>query len=117
MPPFRRGVKKRTRWQAVLAVAALARGVGWTPAAQVAPYDLVLRNARIVDGTGSPWFRADIGIRGDTIARIAPSIDGPASRTIDVGQQVVAPGFIDIHSHAARGIFEIPTADNYVRQE
>ena len=101
----------------MLAVAALASGV-WAglPAAQVAPYDLVLRNARIVDGTGSPWFRADVGIRGDTIARIAPSIDGPASRTIDVGQQVVAPGFIDIHSHAARGIFEIPTADNYVRQ-
>ena len=110
-------VKMRPRWQAVLAVVALASGV-WAglPAAQVAPYDLVLRNARIVDGTGSPWFRADVGIRGDTIARIAPSIDGPASRTIDVGQQVVAPGFIDIHSHAARGIFEIPTADNYVRQ-
>ena len=117
MPQFRRGVKKRTQWQAVLAVAALASAaLAGLRAAQVAPYDLVLRNARIVDGTGSPWFRADIGIRGDTIARIAPSIDGPASRTIDVGQQVVAPGFIDIHSHAARGIFEIPTADNYVRQ-
>ena len=117
MPRFGRGLTRRTRWQAVLAVAALA-SAAWAGlrAAQVAPYDLVLRNARIVDGTGSPWFRADIGIRGDTIARIAPSIDGLASRTIDVGQQVVAPGFIDIHSHAARGIFEIPTADNYVRQ-
>ena len=117
MPQCRRAVKKRTQWQAVLAVAALASAaLAGLRAAQIAPYDLVLRNARIVDGTGSPWFHADIGIRGDTIARIAPSIDGPASRTIDVGQQVVAPGFIDIHSHAARGIFEIPTADNYVRQ-
>ena len=117
MSQFRRDLRTRTRWQAVLAVAALASAaLAGLRAAQVAPYDLVLRNARIVDGTGSPWFRADLGIRGDTIARVAPSIDGPASRTIDVGQQVVAPGFIDIHSHAARGIFEIPTADNYVRQ-
>ena len=38
------------------------------------PYDLVLRNARIVDGTGSPWYRADLAIRGDTIARIAPAL-------------------------------------------
>jgi N-acyl-D-amino-acid deacylase len=117
MTRLRRGVNVRARWPAIVVVAGLAGGgLAARLVAQVAPYDLVLRNARIVDGTGSPWFRADIGIRGDTIARIAPSIDGPASRTIDVGQQVVAPGFIDIHSHAARGIFEIPTADNYVRQ-
>ena len=77
---------------------------------------MLLRNARIVDGTGSPWYRGDVAIRGDTIARIAPSIDEPARRTIDVGGHVLAPGFIDIHTHAARGIFQIPTADNYVRQ-
>ena len=79
-------------------------------------YDLVLRNGRIVDGTGSPWYRGDIAIRGDTIARIAPSITEPGRRTIDVGGQVVAPGFIDIHSHARDGIFEVPSADNYIRQ-
>ena len=101
----------------VLLAAAMvvAAGAAW-PAAQVAPYDLLLRNARIIDGTGSPWYRADLGIRGDAIARIAPSIDEPATRTIDVAGQVLAPGFIDIHTHAARGIFQIPTADNYVRQ-
>ena len=81
-----------------------------------APYDLVLRNARIVDGTGSPWFRGDLAVRGDTIARIAPSIAEPAARVIDVGGLVVAPGFIDLHTHAIRGIFQVPTADNYVRQ-
>ena len=42
--------------------------------AQPPTYDLVLRNGRIVDGTGSPWYRADIAIKGDTIARIAPLI-------------------------------------------
>jgi dihydroorotase/N-acyl-D-amino-acid deacylase len=81
-----------------------------------ASYDLVLRNARIVDGTGSPWFRADLAIRGDTIAQIAPSIGAPAKRVIDVQGAVVSPGFIDLHTHAIRGIFTVPTADNYTRQ-
>ncbi|MGZ5174031.1 MAG: N-acyl-D-amino-acid deacylase family protein [Burkholderiales bacterium] len=87
-------------------------------AAQAAedPYDLVLRNARIVDGTGSPWYRADLAIRGDTIVQIAPSISAPAKRIIDVNGAVVSPGFIDLHTHAIRGIFQVPTADNYVRQ-
>jgi N-acyl-D-amino-acid deacylase len=85
-------------------------------APQPAAYDLVLKNGRIVDGTGTPWFTADVAIRGDAIVRIAPSIDGPAARTIDVHGNVVAPGFIDIHTHARRGIAEVPTAPNYVRQ-
>jgi dihydroorotase/N-acyl-D-amino-acid deacylase len=93
----------------VLALAQL-------PSAQSPPYDLLLRNGRIVDGAGSPWYRADIAIRGDTIVRISASITEPATRVIDVGYQVIAPGFIDIHTHARRGIFEVPTADNYVRQ-
>src|SRR5512139_371995 len=80
------------------------------------PYDLLLRGARIVDGTGSPWYRGDLAIRGDTIAAIAPSIHAAAARVIDVAGLVVAPGFIDIHTHARRGIFEVPTADNYTRQ-
>src|SRR3989454_11992596 len=86
------------------------------PAADAQAHDLVLRNARIVDGTGSPWYRADLAVRGDTIARIAPAITDPAARVIDLGGLAVAPGFIDLHTHARRGIFEVPTADNYVRQ-
>jgi N-acyl-D-amino-acid deacylase len=81
-----------------------------------ARYDLLFRHARIVDGTGGPWYRADVAVRGDTVARIAPRIEEPAARVIEVGDNVVAPGFIDIHTHARRGIFELPTADNYVRQ-
>jgi N-acyl-D-amino-acid deacylase len=83
---------------------------------QAPDVDLLLRHARVIDGTGGPWFRADIAVRGATIAAIAPSIDTTAGRVIDVGGAVVAPGFIDIHTHARRGIFEVPTADNYVRQ-
>ncbi len=97
--------------------AAIAGGLlAALPAAQTPAYDLVIRNGRIVDGTSSPWYRGDIAVRGDTIVRIAPRIDGPATRVIDAGGRVVAPGFIDIHTHARRGIFQVPTADNYVRQ-
>ena len=85
-------------------------------APQPAPYDLLIKNGRIVDGTGSPWFRGDVAIRGDSIARIAAAIDEPATRVIDVHGNVVAPGFVDIHTHARRGITDVPTAPNYVRQ-
>lgn len=86
------------------------------PRAQAPAYDIVLSGGRIVDGTNSPWYRGDIAIAGDTIVRIAPSISAPAARVIDLKGLVVAPGFIDIHTHARRGIFDLPTAENYVRQ-
>jgi len=87
-----------------------------TAATQPASFDLVLRHGRIVDGTGSPWYRGDVALRGDTIARIAPVIDAAAARVIDVAGQVISPGFIDIHTHARRGIMQVPTAPNYIRQ-
>ena len=61
-------------------------------------------------------YRADIAVRGDTIVRIAPQIDVQAKKVVDARGQVIAPGFIDIHVHARDGIFNVPTADNYVRQ-
>jgi N-acyl-D-amino-acid deacylase len=93
----------------------------WLPAAskaaaQGAPYDLLLKNGRIVDGTGNPWYRGDVAIRGEEIVRIASGITEPARRVVDVAGHVIAPGFIDIHTHARRGIFEVPTAENYARQ-
>jgi N-acyl-D-amino-acid deacylase len=85
--------------------------------AQVTPtYDLILRNGRVVDGTGSPWYRSDVAIREGMIAAVGPAIEGTARREIDVAGQVISPGFVDVHSHADRGIFELPTADNYIRQ-
>jgi len=99
----------------LLAVSSLALLVA-TPRAQAPAFDLVIRNGRIVDGTGSPWYLGDIGVRNDTIVRIAPRIEAPAARTLDAAGKVVAPGFIDIHTHARRGIFQVPTAENYTRQ-
>jgi len=81
-----------------------------------APYDLLIQSARVVDGAGGPWYTADVGIRGDSIAAIGNLRGAPARTTIDAHGLVAAPGFIDIHTHARGGIFTIPTADNYVRQ-
>jgi dihydroorotase/N-acyl-D-amino-acid deacylase len=65
-------------------------------AAATSPYDIVIRNARIVDGTGSPWYAGDIGIRGGRVAAIGRLTDAPARRTIDARGMVAAPGFIDM---------------------
>jgi len=95
------------------AVAALAAVV----AAQApAAYDLVIRGGHVLDGAANPWVIADLAVRQDTIAAVGPGLPGRGQREIDARGLVVSPGFIDTHTHARRGIFEVPTADNYVRQ-
>src|SRR5262245_59089224 len=61
-------------------------------------YDLLIKNGRIVDGSGAPAFRGDVGVRDGKISQIGKLRDG-AKRTIDAGGRVVAPGFIDTHCH------------------
>jgi N-acyl-D-amino-acid deacylase len=60
------------------------------------PFDVVITNGHIIDGTGSPWYSGDVGIRDGKIAAIGNLANAPRSRTIDVGGKVVAPGFIDM---------------------
>ncbi|GIX49189.1 MAG: aminoacylase [Candidatus Tectimicrobiota bacterium] len=79
-------------------------------------FDLLIRHGTIVDGTGAPGFRADLGVRGDRIAAIAPTLDAPARRTLDAGGLVVAPGFIDAHTHSDFTLLSVPGADSKVRQ-
>jgi N-acyl-D-aspartate/D-glutamate deacylase len=80
------------------------------------PFDILITNGRIIDGAGNPWYHADIAITGDRIAAMGRLADATAKRTIDAGGQAVTPGFIDLHNHGRRGIFKVPTAENYIRQ-
>jgi N-acyl-D-amino-acid deacylase len=77
-------------------------------------YDLLITNARIVDGSGNPWFRADVAIKEGRIARIGRLTSEKATRTIDARGQILAPGFIDVHTHV-ESIYNLPAADNFVR--
>jgi N-acyl-D-amino-acid deacylase len=70
-------------------------------------YDLVIKGGRVVDGTGSPWYVTDVAVHDGRIVRIGAVDDGEAARVLPVAGLVVAPGFVDIHSHAD---FVLPTA-------
>jgi N-acyl-D-aspartate/D-glutamate deacylase len=67
-------------------------------------FDLLIRNAHVIDGTGNPWIRADVGIIGERIQAVGTLGAAPAVRTIDATGLVVTPGFIDVHSHAGPGL-------------
>src|SRR5688500_13352849 len=71
-----------------------------TPARQEAPFDLLIVNARLLDGSGNPWLREDLAARGDRIVARGRLTGSKAARVIDAKGMVVAPGFIDVHSHA-----------------
>ena len=83
-------------------------------AAPETAYDLVLRGGRVVDGSGNPWYVADVGIRGGRVAAIGRLDEAAAARVLDVRGLVVAPGFIDVHAHVESGLPRRPTADNFV---
>ena len=81
------------------------------------PFDILITNARIVDGTGNPWYRGVVGVRGDRIAYVGPGTAGlSARRTIDAKDQVVAPGFIDMLGHSESSILRAPHAVSKITQ-
>ena len=80
-----------------------------------APYDLVIRNGKIIDGTGNPWKLGDVAIRGGRIVAVG-RVTGTAKREIDAKGLVVAPGFIDMHSHSDYVLFEDGNAQSKIRQ-
>jgi N-acyl-D-amino-acid deacylase len=82
--------------------------------AQQREYDTIVRNGQIVDGTGSPARRADVAIKDGKIVAIRSMIDAPATTEIDAKGRVVAPGFIDVHTHADE-LDEQPQAEHFLR--
>ena len=82
-----------------VALSVLARAQ-----AQPGPFDVLIRNGRVMDGSGNPWMRADVGIRAGRIAAVGRLAGAPAVRTIDAVDRVVTPGFIDVHTHAGEGL-------------
>ena len=92
-------------------VAVLLPLFGAAPAPE---YDLVVRGGRVVDGSGNPWYVADVGIREGRIAAVGRLGPHGAAREIDARGLVVAPGFVDVHAHVEAGLARRPTADNFL---
>ena len=83
----------------------------------VAGLDLLIRGGTLVDGTGTPGRTADVGVDGDRIRTFERGVEPPdAARTIDASGKVVAPGFIDLHSHSGLMILAEPAHEPKVRQ-
>ncbi len=99
---------------AVMLVTAigLVRGQGSAPI----EYDLVIRNGHIIDGTGSPWYAGDVGIRGGRIAAIGDLSGAPARQVIDAAGRVVAPGFIDMLGQSELAILADPHVESKLFQ-
>lgn len=79
-------------------------------------FDTLIRNGRVVDGSGLPWVRADVGITGDRIAAVGALAKAPAKHTIDATGKVVCPGFVDAHVHGDLPLLADPLHEQGVRQ-
>lgn len=102
-------VKNRRMKKALCALGLLVFSI----LARAEDYDLVIRNGQIVDGTGQPAFAGDIAVKNGRIALIG-RVEGSAKTEIDATGLVVAPGFIDVHTHAD-DLAKLPRAENFVR--
>jgi PBP4 family serine-type D-alanyl-D-alanine carboxypeptidase len=78
------------------ALGEIADAIYSAPSDKLASFDMIIKNGHILDGSGSPWYAADIGIRGDRIVAIGNLDDAEAKKVIDAAGQIVSPGFIDM---------------------
>jgi len=104
------------RWKSVLFTVLLPLLMLSRASAQSAAFDIVITNGHIIDGTGSPWFSGDIGIRAGKIAAIGNLTAASCTRTIDAHGQVVAPGFIDMLGQSELTILVDPRLPSKIYQ-
>src|ERR1700687_2894233 len=95
----------------VLCLCAAARA-----ARKADSFDILFTNARVVDGTGAPWFSADVGVRGGRIAAVGKLAGTQSRRTIDASGLVVAPGFIDLLGQSEYNVLVDPRAASKITQ-
>lgn len=79
-------------------------------------FDVIITNGRVINGTGNPWFKADVAVKDGRIAKIGNLGDAEAEKTIDAKGLVVSPGFLDLHSHSDVNIMINPKAESFIRQ-
>jgi N-acyl-D-aspartate/D-glutamate deacylase len=91
-------------WLVSCCLAGAAAALG----AQEQPYDLLLRGGRVLDGSGNPWYPADLAVSGGRIVAVGPLPRARAKTVLEVSGLYVSPGFIDVHSHAAEGLGKVP---------
>jgi N-acyl-D-aspartate/D-glutamate deacylase len=102
---------------AALLLVSCATGGAPPPAPPELPFDLLIRNARIVDGMGNPWVRGDVGIRGDRIVAVGQLANKESRRTIDAEDRVLTPGFIDLMGQSSLVLVTDPaSAESKLRQ-
>ncbi len=70
--------------------------------------DWLFKNVTVIDGSGGPQYRADVAVKGDRIMAIAPALDVAAEQVIDGQGRVLAPGFIDVHTHDDINVIRMP---------
>ena len=75
-------------------------------------FDVIIRDGKIVDGTGNPWYRADVGVKDGRIARISPTPLEGADRIVDATGLLVCPGFVNLHSHSDSTLLSHNNAEN-----
>src|SRR5687767_15134763 len=76
--------------------------------------DVLIKNGRVLDGTGNSWFWTDVAIKDGKILKLGKNLQYVASKVIDADGMMVTPGFIDVHTHIEGDEFKNPTADNFI---